>query len=77
MDHQLTERHARALLKITDNTQGKQLLEKTISHNLNVKQSEKLIEDTLTKTAEHEALHFQEDKGDHLEVRIIMPKSAS
>lgn len=108
MDHQLTERHARALLKITDNNHRKQLLEKIISHNLNVKQSEKLIEDFLTKTAEerrkseklkyinyriyintirkafsaireaeHEALYFQEDKGDHLEVRIIIPKNAS
>jgi ParB family chromosome partitioning protein len=106
-EHQLTERHARALLKITDNSHRKQLLEKVVFHNLNVKQSEKLIEDFLTKTeeerrkseklkyinyriyintikkafsvireAEHDALYFQEDKGDHLEVRIIIPKNA-
>lgn len=104
-EHQLTERHARALLKIANDDQRKQILNRIISHNLNVKQSEKLIDEFLTKTEEerrkseklrfinyriyvntikkafysiHEveddAKYYQEDKGDHLEVRIIIPK---
>ena len=104
-ENKLTERHARALLKIADNNQRKQILKRIIGHNLNVKQSEKLIQDFLTKTEEERrkreklsfinyriyintikkafntiqevedgAKYFQEDKGDHLEVRIIIPK---
>ncbi|MGI6727087.1 MAG: ParB/RepB/Spo0J family partition protein [Anaerovoracaceae bacterium] len=104
-NHQLTERHARALLKIPDDMQRKQILDKILTHGLNVKQTEKLIDDFLTKTEEekrkseklrfinyriyintlkkafstiHEieggAEYFQEDKGDCLEVRIIIPK---
>lgn len=49
-EHQLSERHARALLKLPDNEVRKQILEKIIAHNLNVKQSDKLIEDFLSKT---------------------------
>lgn len=106
-EHQLTERHARALLKLSDEMVRRLMLEKIINYNLNVKQSEKLIDDFLTKTeeerrkteklkyinyriyintikkaftaireAEQDALYFQEDKGDHLEVRIIIPKKA-
>jgi ParB family transcriptional regulator, chromosome partitioning protein len=106
-ENQLSERHARSLLKISDNVQRKQVLDKIVAHNLNVKQSEKLIEDFLTKTEEekrkteklrfinyriyintikkafstiHEvedaAEYYQEDKGDHYEVRIIIPKKA-
>lgn len=50
--YQLSERHARALLKLQDNKQRKMILEKIAGHNLNVKQSEKLIDDFLAKKAE-------------------------
>lgn len=50
--HQLTERHARALLKVESPQLQKQILQKIVDHNLNVKQSEKLIEDFLAKRAE-------------------------
>lgn len=104
-DNQLTERHARALLKIADDNLRQQVLHKIISHGLNVKQSEKLIEDVLTKheeerrkgeklrfinyriylntikkafssikEVEKDVVYYQEDKGDYLEVRIIIPK---
>ena len=103
--HQLSERHARALLRVPDNEQRKQILERIAAHGLNVKQSEKLIEDFLTKKKEENlknerlrfinyriyvntikkaftaikdseegARYYQEDKGDHLEVRITIPK---
>lgn len=104
-ENQLTERHARALLKINDETLRKQVLNRIIEHSLNVKQAEKLIEDVLKKQEEEQrkgeklrfihyriylntlkkafssiseieknAKFFQEDKGDHLEIRIIIPK---
>lgn len=104
-EHQLSERHARALLKIEDNVLRKSVLNRIVSHNLNVKQTEKLIEEILSKRAEEvrkseklrfinykiyintlkkafssisdvekDAEYYQEDKGDFLEVRIVIPK---
>ena len=104
--NQLTERHARALLKVGDEQLRKQILERIIEHSLNVKQTEKLITDVLTKQEEEKrkgeklrfinyriyintlkkafssisevernAKYYQEDKGDYLEVRIIIPKN--
>lgn len=104
-DNQLTERHARALLKVSDEAVRKQILARIIEHNLNVKQTEKLIEDVLRKQEEEKrkgeklrfinyriylntlkkafstiseieknAKFYQEDKGDFLEVRILIPK---
>ncbi|MDO4552640.1 MAG: ParB/RepB/Spo0J family partition protein, partial [Bacillota bacterium] len=49
--HQLSERHARALLKLENDQQRQSFLDKIIHYNLNVKQSEKLIEDFLAKRA--------------------------
>ncbi len=107
MENQLSERHARALLRIPDTDQRKQILERIIGHSLNVRQSEKLIEEFLKKTederrkaeklrfinyriyintikkafstiqeVESGAKYYQEDKGDHLELRILIPKKA-
>jgi len=104
-ENQLTERHARALLKVTDEAVRKQILGRIVEHNLNVKQTEKLIEDVLKKQEEEQrkgeklrfinyriylntlrkafssiseieqnAKFYQEDKGEYLEVRIIIPK---
>lgn len=104
-ENQLTERHARALLKVGDEGVRKQILGRIIEHNLNVKQTEKLIEDVLRKQEEEKrkgeklrfinyriylntlkkafatiseieknAKFYQEDKGDFLEVRILIPK---
>ena len=51
-ENQLTERHARALLKVGDETVRKQILGRIVEHSLNVKQTEKLIEDVLKKQEE-------------------------
>ena len=106
-NQQLSERHARALLKVADEGLRRQVLERIVSHGLNVKQTEKLIEDVLNKreeeirksnkvryisykiylnslrrtfgeinAVEKGAKFFQEDKGDHMEVRILIPKDA-
>ncbi len=104
--NKLTERHARALLKLQDEEDRIKVTERVITNNLNVKQTEKLIDDILSK--KEEALHkinkinyisykiylntirkafgqikemeknakmSQEDKGDFLEVKIILPKN--
>jgi len=105
VENQLTERHARALLKVTDESVRKQILGRIVEHCLNVKQTEKLIDDVLKKQEEDQrkgeklrfinyriylntlkkafstiaeieknAKFYQEDKGEFLEVRIIIPK---
>lgn len=48
-DENLTERHGRALLKIEDAAAREKILNRVISNQLNVKQTEKLIEDYIAK----------------------------
>lgn len=50
--YHLTERHARALLKIEDDEVRTKLIHRIGAHNLNVKQTEKLIEDLLAQKEE-------------------------
>lgn len=58
----LTERHARALLKIRDEEIRKNVLKRIVANELNVKQSEKLIADVMAKKEEedrkHNKMHF-------------------
>ena len=105
-DENLTERHGRALLKIEDSVVREKILKRIIANQLNVKQTEKLIEDYLTKEKleqkkknkinyisykiyrnaiyktfrqikemEQGAAFFEEDKGDVVEVKIVIPKN--
>lgn len=50
----LTERHARALLKITDKEVQRNILDKVVKFGLNVERTEKLIESALQKINEVE-----------------------
>ncbi len=106
ISNRLTERHARALLKLKDEVDRDQVMDRVIANGLNVKQTEKLIEDVLQKKEEalrkrrkvnyisykiylntirkafrqikemeENAKISQEDKGDFLEVKIILPKN--
>ena len=52
VSNKLTERHARALLKMSDDDLRRYVIERVISHGLNVRQTEKLIEDILEKQEE-------------------------
>lgn len=101
----LTERHARALLKVDDPDVREKILQRVIANNLNVKQTEKLIEDFLAKEEannrkkhkinyisykiymntikkafsqihdmEENAKIFEDDKGEYVEVKIVIPK---
>ena len=104
--NKLTERHARASLKLKDDDDRDQVMERVIVNNLNVKQTEKLIDDVLEKKEaalrkrrkinyisykiylntirkafnqikemEENAKIIQEDKGDFMEVKILLPKN--
>ena len=102
----LTERHARALLKLTAQEDRKKVIERVTVNGLNVKQTEKLIEDILAgkekaernkkkinyisykiylntirkafnqvKDVEKNAKFIESDRGEFLEVKIIIPKN--
>lgn len=104
-EHKLTERHARALLRIPGESDRKKIINKIVKNNLNVKQTEKLIDEFLLgveeqrrkknkinyisykiyvntirksfaqiKEMEEDAVFSQEDKGDYLELKIMIPK---
>ncbi|MDD6881409.1 MAG: ParB/RepB/Spo0J family partition protein [Firmicutes bacterium] len=104
-ENNLTERHARALLRLNDEEDRRKVILRVIVNKLNVKQTEKLVEEIITKNTEKarkinkinyisykiyvntlrkafdqikemekNARFVQEDKGDFLEVKIILPK---
>ncbi len=106
MANKLTERHARALLKLTEEADRKKVLNRVIDNNLNVKQTEKLVEDVITnkekanrkknkinyisykiylntirkafnqvKTVEKGARFIENDQGEFMEVKILIPKN--
>ena len=106
-ENSLTERHARALLKIEDDDLKRTVLARIVKNGLNVTQSEKLISDildkqsgetvvkerisfinyklyintirkafTAVKEVEKEAMFYQEEKEDSVELRIIIPKKS-
>lgn len=106
IENQLTERHARALLRIDDDKLRCKVLDRIIDNGLNVKQSEKLISDILRekeikrrevnrigrisykiymntirgafkqiKEMEQNATIMENDVGDYVEVKILIPKN--
>ena len=54
-DAHLTERHARALLKLKDEKTQLELVEKVAKKNLSVKETEKLVEKTLNRLYDEKA----------------------
>ena len=102
----LTERHARALLRVEDTRIREKVLDRVINNNLNVKQTEKLIDDFMAreeaehrrrrkinyisykiytntirkafsqiKNMENNAEFFEDDKGEYIELKIVIPKN--
>ena len=102
----LTERHARALLKLSAQEDRRRVIERVSANSLNVKQTEKLIDDILqskekaerdkrkinyisykiylntirkafnqVKDVEKNAKFIENDRGEFLEVKIIIPKN--
>lgn len=55
MEHHLTERHARALLKLASVQDRHEILEKIVKYNLNVDRTEQMIDEKLGKNREQES----------------------
>lgn len=69
VDAHLTERHARALLRVDKPEIRKKVLQRVINHNLNVKQTEKLIDEYLAK---EEASMRKKKKIGYISYKIYM-----
>ncbi len=70
----LTERHARALLKLQETKQQLQVVQIVVERSLNVRQTELLIEEinSETESAEEKQKHRQKIKGIIRDVRIFL-----
>lgn len=69
MANKLTERHARALLKLTEEADRKKVLNRVIDNNLNVKQTEKLVEDVITNK---EKANRKKNKINYISYKIYL-----
>jgi len=54
VDHKLTERHARALLRLSDSAERRKVVMRVVKHHLNVKQTEKLVDEVLASQEEQQ-----------------------
>ncbi|MBQ8163832.1 MAG: ParB/RepB/Spo0J family partition protein [Clostridia bacterium] len=72
LENSLTERHARALLKIHDEEQRARILDKIIDEGLNVTRSEELIERAISKDV---SIENQEDEQIVQSAKIMPEKS--
>ena len=52
LENKLTERHARALLKLNDENDRRRVIERIVANSLNVKQTEKIIDEIQQKKEE-------------------------
>ncbi|HLR61206.1 MAG TPA: nucleoid occlusion protein [Lentibacillus sp.] len=71
LDKQITERHARALIKISEPEKQVEMLEKILDKDLNVKQTEEQIEN-INQPDEKPAKKRPKRKGVNKDVRIAM-----
>lgn len=51
VDNKLTERHARALLKVEEDSERRLIIDKVVKHGFNVRQTEKLVEEYIAGKA--------------------------
>lgn len=69
IENKLTERHARSLLKVDDDRYRRIIISKVIKHGLNVRQTEKLVEEYLTGKAERER---EKNKIRHISYKLYL-----
>ena len=67
--NKLTERHARALLKLDDDQLRRLIIEKVVKHSFNVKQTEKLVEEYLAKKENQER---ERNKVRHISYKLYV-----
>lgn len=68
-EHRLTERHARALLRVQGENDRRKVIARVIKNNLNVKQTEKLVEDLLSG---QEELRRKKNKVNYISYKIYV-----
>ncbi len=68
-EHMLTERHARALLRVQGEDDRRNVIARVIKNNLNVKQTEKLVEDLLSG---QEELRPKKNKVNYISYKIYV-----
>lgn len=68
-EHRLTERHARALLRIQGENDRRKVIARVIKNNLNVKQTEKLVDDLLSG---QEELRRKKNKVNYISYKIYV-----
>jgi ParB-like partition proteins len=72
LDNNLTERHARAFLKIPDEKVREEVVLKVIANELNVKKTEELVEETIEKIRESTIIiNDQRIKRNFGDIRLI------
>ena len=69
-EYGLTERHARALLKLTNKQQQEDMIENIYLKRLNVEQTERAIDNLITKNAEFESIRRR--SGAFKDVRLFV-----
>ena len=69
IESKLTERHARALLKIEDDLDRRMIIEKVIKHGFNVRQTEKLVEEYIEGKATKEK---ERNKIRHISYKLYL-----
>jgi len=69
VNHKLTERHARALLKVDDDNERRLIVEKVIKHGFNVRQTEKLVEEYMAGKAVKER---ERNKVRHISYKLYL-----
>lgn len=69
VDHKLSERHARALLKVDEDPERRLIIDKVIKHGFNVRQTEKLVEEYL---AGKEVKERERNKIRHISYKLYL-----
>lgn len=71
LENNISERHARALLKLNHPNLQKEILEKIIKHNFNIFQTERFIEKTLKRVSGNSIKNTQKIKGYFSDIKIF------
>lgn len=69
VDYKLSERHARALLKVEEDTERRLIIDKVIKHGFNVRQTEKLVDEYL---AGKEIKERERNKIRHISYKLYL-----
>lgn len=72
LEHNLTERHGRALLKLADDDLKRKILEKVINNELNVNKTEVLVNDILDDLTKKEESEVKQNIKSLINIRIYL-----